>query len=231
MSRNLGRQAHRAVQGAMHHKLDDDIADTRSLLNTSVQATKDLKAHLKGLTDKKKEAAGGKTQRNSHAGANTFNIPIPKIQGRDAAATRMVSSSESTPVVTTGTTVDLPVDSNLNKNSDSNLDIDMQEISPVYLNTPSRDHGDTATASTAIETTSESAPDVEMEEIAYLQGSSTTVETNSTPTSYLSHWHPGFDLPPFDLELFNATFEMEPIPELSDAEVAAHLFLRRSLQN
>lgn len=37
MSCNFGHQAHRAVQGAMHHKLDSDIADTRSL-NTSTQS-------------------------------------------------------------------------------------------------------------------------------------------------------------------------------------------------
>jgi hypothetical protein len=35
------------------HELDDDIADTRSLLNTF---SKDVKARLKELTDRKKEA-------------------------------------------------------------------------------------------------------------------------------------------------------------------------------
>jgi hypothetical protein len=44
------------------------------------------------------------------------------------------------------------------------------------------------------------------------------------------HWHPGFELP-FDLESFNAALEIEPIPEPTAAEVAAHQFLRRSLLN
>ena len=79
MSRNIGRQVHRAEKNTTHHKLDSDIADTRSLLNASAQTAKDLKAHLKELTDKKKEA--GKAPRNSQAPLNKFNIPIPKIQG------------------------------------------------------------------------------------------------------------------------------------------------------
>jgi hypothetical protein len=120
MSRNMGRQAHRTVQGAMHHQLDNDIADAKSLLNTSVQATKDLKVHLKGLIDKKKEAASGKACRNGQAGANKFNIPIPKIQG---AATGMASSSVtvSTPLAS--------VDSDTNKDSD----IEMQDITPIDI--------------------------------------------------------------------------------------------------
>ena len=76
MSHNLGRQAHRSQRGTAHRKLDDDIVDTRSLLDISSQTTKDLKAQLKELTDKKKEA--GKTPRNSQAASNKFNIPIPK---------------------------------------------------------------------------------------------------------------------------------------------------------
>ena len=43
--------------------------------------------------------------------------------------------------------------------------------------------------------------------------------------------HPGLKLPPFDLELFNAALETEPIPEPTPAEVAAYLFLRGSLRN
>ena len=39
------------------HELNDNIADTRSLLNTSSQMTKDVKARLKELTDKKKETS------------------------------------------------------------------------------------------------------------------------------------------------------------------------------
>jgi hypothetical protein len=79
MSRNLGRQVHRAEKDTTHRKLDNDIADTRSLLNASAQTAKDLKAQLKELTEKKKEA--GKSPRKSQAASNKFNIPIPKIRG------------------------------------------------------------------------------------------------------------------------------------------------------
>ena len=57
--------------------LDDDIADTRSLLNSFSQTMKDIKARLKELTDRKKEA--GKVLRNNQAASNKFNVPIPKI--------------------------------------------------------------------------------------------------------------------------------------------------------
>ena len=78
MSRNLGRQAHREAQNTTHRTIDRDIADTRSLLDTSAQMTKDLKAQLKELTEKKKEA--GKAPRNNQAASNKFNVPIPKIR-------------------------------------------------------------------------------------------------------------------------------------------------------
>jgi hypothetical protein len=57
-------------------------------------------------------------------------------------------------------------------------------------------------------------------------------EAGSSLMYNTSHWHPGFELP-FDLESFNAAvaaLEFEPIPEPTAAEVAAHQFLRRSLQ-
>ena len=56
MSCNIGRQAHQAEKNSTHCKLDSDIADTRYLLNASAQTAKDLKAQLKELTNKKKEA-------------------------------------------------------------------------------------------------------------------------------------------------------------------------------
>jgi septal ring factor EnvC (AmiA/AmiB activator) len=85
MSRNLGRQAHRAEQNTFHRKLDSDIADTRSLLNASAETAKDLKTQLKELMEKKKEA--GKVPRNTQATSNKFNIPIPKIRGDSLSAT------------------------------------------------------------------------------------------------------------------------------------------------
>jgi len=41
----------------------------------------------------------------------------------------------------------------------------------------------------------------------------------------------GFEIPPLDLELLNVALENEPIPEPTAAEVAAYLFLRRSIGN
>ena len=92
MSCNLRQQAHREEQNTTHQELDSDIADTRSLLDTSAQMTKDLKAQLKELTDKKKEA--GKSPQKSQAALNKFNIPIPKIQSVSAT---IEAASESTP--------------------------------------------------------------------------------------------------------------------------------------
>lgn len=261
MRRNLGRQAYRAVEGAKHRKLDSDIADTRSLLNTSAQTMKDLKAQLKGLTDKKKEAGGW---RNSQTGTNIFNIPIPKINGAAAAGATLTAEMDyiSTPTP---------------DNTDS--DVEMQRITLVDIR---------GNSTAAIETAYETAPisndnsineDTEMEVVpslptVYVQGASTIVETTtSTPTADEIHEiapgpanvplltyelpifqpgppvpptglgekvnneeagimytsHPGFELPPLDLELFNAALETDPIPEPTAAEVAAYLFLR-SLQ-
>ena len=90
MSRNLGRQAHRAERNNTHRKLDDDIADTRSLLSVSAQTAKDLKAQLKELTEKKKEA--GKAPRNSQAASNKFNTPIPKIRGCSTVSNAVIDS-------------------------------------------------------------------------------------------------------------------------------------------
>jgi hypothetical protein len=256
MSRNMGRQAHRAVQVSMHRKLDDDIADTKSLLNTSVQATKDLKAHLKGLTGKKKEAAAsGKAHRSSQVDANKFNIPIPKIQGHGAATTRMASShgSESTPLAT--------IDSeSCNKDWDS--DIEMQEITSVNVEMEEIAYVQGSSTTVTVETIFTATSDdkdtnhnsngplvsyIPTHELPMFQPPATaasaptqageTVTNNDSEEAGLmyhtspSHWHPEFELPPFDLELFNAALEIEPIPEPSAAEIAAHLFLRRSLQN
>jgi hypothetical protein len=68
LSRNLGRQIHRAQQSCAHLQLDNAIADVKTRLTQSTQISKDLKAELKELGDKKKEA--GKSPRNSHAPLN-----------------------------------------------------------------------------------------------------------------------------------------------------------------
>ena len=121
MSRNLGRQAHRAQQDTTHRKLDDDIVDTRSLLNTSTQAMKDLKTQLKELTNKKKEA--GKAPRNNQAASNKFDVPIPKIRAGSATTNAEFELTPGSPT--------------------PNEDVEMQEIMPIDLpfeiGTPSND--------------------------------------------------------------------------------------------
>ena len=104
MSRNLGRQVHRSQQDTTHRKLDDDIADTRSLLDTSSQTTKNLKAQLKELTDKKKKAS--KAPQNSQAASNKFDVPIPEV-GAGSATFELAPTSAP------------------------NSDVEMQENAPV----------------------------------------------------------------------------------------------------
>ena len=166
MSRNLGRQTHRTQQDTTHHKLDDDIADTRSLLNTSTQAMKDLKTQLKELTDKKKES--GKAPWNSQAVSNKFNVPIPKIRAGSATTEAAFELAPSSPTPN-------------NKNV---------EIAPIVLpfeiGTPSNDSDE-------------------------------------------AMYHPGFDFPPLDLDLFNMVLENEPVPEPTAEETAAYQFLKYSL--
>ena len=55
MSHKLGQQAHHAQKNTTHHKFNNDIANTRPLLNTSTQTMNNLKMQLKELTDMKKE--------------------------------------------------------------------------------------------------------------------------------------------------------------------------------
>ena len=112
MSCNIRRQVHQAEKNTTHHKLDSDIADTRSLLNASAQTAKDLKAHLKELTDKKKEA--GKAPRNSQVLSDKFNIPIPKIQGGSMTTKAAFELNPCSP-------------------TPNEKDIEMQEIAPVDI--------------------------------------------------------------------------------------------------
>ena len=63
MTRNLGRKVHHMDQSNTHVKLMSEIADVKSLLDTSTQTTKELKTRLNELAEKKKEA--GKSPRKS----------------------------------------------------------------------------------------------------------------------------------------------------------------------
>jgi hypothetical protein len=173
MSRNLGRQAHRAEQNTTHHKLDSDIADTRSLLNSSAQTAKDLKAKLKELTEKKKEA--GKAPRNSQAASNKFNIPIPKIRGGSTITNGVIDSEHN------------PSSSFLTHNDS------------VF--SPSQD------APTGVLGLDIGTPYINSEE----------------------EYHPGFQLPPLDIELLNMRLENEPVAEPTAEEVEAYHFLKHAL--
>ena len=75
----LGRKSHRMDQSNTHTKIANEISNVKSLLDNSTQQTKELKAQLNELTEKKKDA--GKSPRNLQAPPNRFNTPIPKIQG------------------------------------------------------------------------------------------------------------------------------------------------------
>ena len=44
-----------------------------------------------------------------------------------------------------------------------------------------------------------------------------------------ARYHPGFELPPFDLDLFNMALENEPVTEPTAEEIAAYHFLKHAL--
>jgi len=173
--------------------------------------------------EKKKEA--GKAPRNSQAGANKFNTPIPKIQGAGAVLSGIASESESAPTTT------------------GNTGSETQEITPVTginIRNASESAGTptvTVTSDHAAET-QEIAPanchGFPTHELPMFEPPASHVPTGEAINNdseevaliHTSHWHPGLELPPLDLELFNAALENEPIPEPTAAEKAAHLFLR-----
>jgi hypothetical protein len=188
MSRNLGRQAHRAEQNTTHRKLDSDIADTRSLLNASAQTAKDLKAQLKELTEKKKEA--GKAPRNSQASSNKFNIPIPKIQGGSISTTTN-AVLEHNPC--------FPTQNSLSQAT-------FQGHPPVI--------GDNSDLPDAPSASGSGVLGLLLEDLG---------------THSEEEYHPGFQLPPLDLELLNTTLENEPVAEPTAEEVAAYHFLKYAL--
>jgi hypothetical protein len=181
--------------------LDDDIADTRSLLNSSSQTMKDLKAQLKELTDKKKEA--GKAPRNSQAMSNKFNVPIPKI-GAGSATTDVAIEFRVAP----SSAPDSGVDS-----------VEVQEIAPV----------DVPIVNYAMAPT-------QQDDFSVFQPLSPVPGVLGLPSEIGTHYdsedaryHPGFDLPPLDLDLFNLMLENEQVPEPTAEEIAAYEFLKYSL--
>jgi hypothetical protein len=202
MSRNLGRQAHRAEQNTTHRKLDSDIADTRSLLNASAQTAKDLKAQLKELTEKKKEV--GKSPRNSQAASNKFNIPIPKIRGGSTTGTTMTNHAvfEHNP--------SFPTDNHLSPSQAVFPNrVPSQSASPSRLGVLALTGlGDAPTMTGVMSLDTGPYINFESEE---------------------EYDHPGFHLPPLDLDLLYMTLEKEPVAEPTAEEVAAYNFLKNAL--
>jgi hypothetical protein len=190
MSRNLGRQAHRSEQNTTHRKLDSDIADTRSLLNASAQTAKELKAQLKELTEKKKEA--GKAPRNSQAASNKFNIPIPKIRG-GSTATNLNAVIEQNP--------NFPTHDNISQTA-----FQVQPPSPLALPVL----GDAPTQ-------------------AGMVGLILSADLDTLYIDSEEEYHPGYQLPPLDLDLLNTMLENEPVAEPTAEEVAAYNFLKYAL--
>ena len=210
MSHNIGRQAHRAEQNIAHRELDSDIADTKFLLNASAQTAKNLKVRLKELTDKKKET--GKSPRKSQAASNKFDIPIPKIRANTTITAAFASESSFNPCSSSPLAIDkntgmsdmMPVDVPFANRTETQALAHHDKLSQVVFQPPVPTDAPTSN-----------------------RNPNTPVGTpyNSDEARY----HPRFELPPFDLDLFNMALENEPVAEPTAEEVAAYQFLKYTL--
>jgi hypothetical protein len=80
MSRTVGRRAHNAQRRATHNFIDRNLDEIRESIAMASQMQKELKAKLKDLTEKKKEA--GRTPRHNRTSTEMFsNVVIPPIHG------------------------------------------------------------------------------------------------------------------------------------------------------
>lgn len=199
MSRNLGWKSHHIEQSGIHVKLMNEITDVESCLDTSTQITKELKTWLNELSKKKKIA--GKSPQNICAPSNRFNTPILKIQG--LLFTSVESPSQTIELPTTNSTT--------NNDSVSTSALTLNVTVPQVFQIPSQ----VMPLTTGIPQSSGSWQPLQVDFDSEMQ-----VEVN-----------PQFEIPSFDLdlELFNQMLEQEPIPEPTDAELAAHAFLRNVL--
>lgn len=217
MSRNLGRQSHRASQNLKHIQINNDIANLKSQLDDSSQNTKDLKAKLKDLSERKKEA--GKSPRNNQAPSNRFDIPIPEIQGtplrkRFAAAAPLTTIAETAGPSRSDDEVPAP-------------------LLPAATGTGSesriQDH------STSLE--------VQYDPVSQLKCLSTCISYwwsyiqvfEDADLEFVNHSQQepelscNFFFPPFDFDSFNSFLEREPTPQPTAEEIEAHIFLRSVL--
>jgi len=205
MSRNLGRKSHRIERCNTHVQLVNEIADVKSLLDNSTQQTKELKARLNELAEKKKEA--GKSPRKIQAPSNRFNTPIPKIRGLLIDAT-----SESSPVAPnesiSASTITLA-----DQISDVQLE-DQTMFEHDTVNTQTNDHPMDSIPQAAAPT-------------PLASGSGNSLHFDSERNfGEVDSDIPSFD---FDLDLFSEMLEQESIPSPTGAELAAHTFLRTVL--
>ena len=59
----------------------------------------------------------------------------------------------------------------------------------------------------------------------------TSIKLSSETLTETFEPHPGFEIPPFDLELFTEMLDQMPVPERTAAELEAHQFLREMYGN
>jgi hypothetical protein len=203
MSRNLGRKSHRAEQSSTHLKLANEITEVKSLLASSSQQTKELKARLNDLSERKKEA--GKSPRNLQAPSNRFDIPIPKIRGLTTKTASPdithASKSASDPDVTPG-------------RKDSDLP---PEDQPMF------DHG--SVYNMELLNSSYSTPGLPVLQLPTILSTAQPFEAGPS-MGFDSEVQSEVEVPPFDLNVFNAMLDQGPLPEPTDEELAAHAFLR-----
>jgi len=263
MTRNLGRQSHRSKQSTTHRQLDSDIADVKSLLGNSTHNTKELKARLKELSDRKKEA--GKSPRNSQAPSNRFDIPIPKIRGQTAiiktappleAPRAPLDVSPREGPLLNAPPLDAPL-LNAPPLEASLLEAPPLEAPPLEapllealpLDAPPLDTPPLDTL--LLDTPLLDAPFLEVPpfDVSPFETSlsfgfdldlfNTTLDAPlldtlllEVPPSDMSSFEAstlGFEIPPFDLDLFNAMLEREPVPQPTSLEIAALFFLKTVL--
>ena len=194
----------------MHVKLVNEIADVKSLLDNSTQQTKELKARLNELAEKKKEA--GKSPRKIQAPSNRFNTPIPKIRGLRIDTTSKSSSAAPNESMSAST---IPL---------------ADQISEVQLEDQTMFEHDT------VNTQTNNHP---MDSVSHIfqaaaptplaSGSGNSLQFDSERNFGANPGEvdiPSFD---FDLNLFSEMLEQESIPLPTGAELAAHAYLRTVL--
>ena len=161
---------------------------------------------MKELTDKKKEA--GTAPRISQAGSNKFNVPIPKIQPGTSAAAATTTSDSDMAFELTASSPATDVDS-------------MQETMAIdvpFAITPTHHHD--------LSVVQPPSPPLPSDAPTGLPSETHGLSYDSVEEAT---YHPGFDLPPLDLDLFNMVLEKKLIPGPTAEEVAAYLFLKQSL--